>query len=194
MGNRARVLDRWYGRNNRRSGWRAAKTPRGAFTGVPQYKFEDLYISPLTHKRSADADGNIIYVPIEPARNMTPTGIKVMDNYLQHLARGESDVTEFCKQYNARTSDIDGMVFLLTGMSNQAFRAKWQIHTADLLLRYTDMGVAEVARRSGMGTRTNMYFIYERELDTSPTERRNALRQKGDVGRYAPSQPPRGEE
>ena len=185
MGNRARVLDRWYGRNNRRSGWRAAKTPRAAFTGVPQYKFEDLFISPLTHKRSADADGNIIYVPIEPARNMTPTGIKVMDNYLQHLARGESDVTEFCKQYNARTSDIDGMVFLLTGMSNQAFRAKWQIHTADLLLRYTDMGVAEVARRSGMGTRTNMYFIYERELDTSPTERRNALRQKGDVGRFS---------
>ena len=57
-------------------------------------------------------------------------------------------------QYDARTSDIDSMVFLLTGMSNQAFRAKWQIHTADLLLRYTKMGVAEVAQRSGMGTRT----------------------------------------
>ena len=184
MGNRARVLDRWYGRN-RHSGWRDPQKPRGAFTGVPQYKFEDLFISPLTHKRSADADGNIIYVPIEPPRNLTPTGIKVMDSYLQHLARGEADVADFCKKYNARTSDIDGMVFLLTGMSNQAFRAKWQIHTADLLLRYTDMGVAEVARRSGMGTRTNMYFIYERELDTSPTERRNALRQKGDVGRFS---------
>ena len=185
MGNRARVLDRWYSGYGGRSRRRGGNASRAAFTGEAQYKFEDLFISPLTHKRSADADGNIIYVPIEPARNMTPTGIKIMDSYLQHLARGEADVTEFCKQYNARTSDIDGMVFLLTGMSNQAFRAKWQIRTADLLLRYTDMGVAEVAQRSGMGTRTNMYFIYERELDTSPTERRNALRQKGDVGRFA---------
>jgi len=180
MGNRAKVLDRWYGSYGRRS----VKKPRAAFTGEPQYKFEDLYISPLTHKRTADADGNIIYVPIEPARNMTPTGIKVMDDFIQHLARGEFDVMKFCKQYNARTSDLDGMVFLLTGMSYQAFRTKWQIHTADLLLRYTDMGVAEVARRCGMGSRTNMYFIYERELDTSPTERRHALRQQGDVGRY----------
>ncbi len=185
MGNRARVLDRWYGRNNRRSGWRAPKTPRAAFTGEAQYKFDDLFISPLTHKRSADADGNIIYVPIEPARNMTPTGIKVMDDFIQHLTCGEFDVTKFCKQYNARTSDLDGMVFLLTGMSSQQFRTKWQIQTADLLLRYTDMGVTEVARRSGMGSRTNMYFIYERELDTSPTERRHALRQQGDLGRFA---------
>ena len=113
MGNRARVLDRWYGSYGR-SSWRAAKKPRAAFAGEAQYKFEDLFISPLTHKRSVDADGNIIYVPIEPPRNLTPTGIKVMDSYLQHLARGEADVTEFCKQYNARTSDIDGMVFLLS--------------------------------------------------------------------------------
>lgn len=181
MGNRAKVLDRWYSSYGRRS----VKKPRAAFTGEAQYKFDDLFISPLTHKRTADADGNIIYVPIEPPRNMTPTGIKVMDSYLQHLARGESDVTEFCKQYNARTSDLDGMVFLLTGMSSQQFRTKWQIQTADLLLRYTDMGVTEVARRSGMGSRTNMYFIYERELDTSPTERRHALRQRGDVGRFS---------
>ena len=185
MGNRARVLDRWYGSNNRRSGWRAPNKPRAAFTGEAQYKFEDLFISPLTHRRTADADGNIIYVPIEPKPNMTPTGIHVMDNYLQHLSRGETDVADFCKKYNARTSDIDGLVFLLTGMSNQAFRTKWQMRTADLLLRYTTMGVTEVARRSGMGTRTNMYFIYERELDTSPTERRNAMRQRGDVGRFA---------
>ena len=185
MGNRARVLDRWYGRNNRRSSWRDPQKPRGAFMGEAQYKFEDLYISPLTHRRTADTNGNIIYVPIETPRNLTPTGIHVMDNYIQHLARGEADVADFCKKYNARTSDIDGMVFLLTGMSNQAFRTKWQIRTADLLLRYTDMGVAEVAQRSGMGTRTNMYFIYERELDTSPTERRNAMRQRGDVGRFA---------
>jgi AraC-like DNA-binding protein len=160
--------------------------PKKFFRMTPgkEVRLKNAYIVMCTGC-TKDADGNIIYVPIEQPRNMTPTGIKVMDDFIQHLARGEFDVMKFCKQYNARTSDLDGMVFLLTGMSYLAFRTKWQIHTADLLLRYTDMGVAEVARRCGMGSRTNMYFIYERELDTSPTERRHALRQQGDLGRFA---------
>lgn len=56
--------------------------------------------------------------------------------------------------------------------------------SADLLLRYTDMTVEELARRSGTGTRTNLYFIYERDLNTSPTTRSNALRKPGECGRY----------
>ena len=36
-----------------------------------------------------------------------------------------------------------------------------------------------------MCTRGNMYFIYEREFNLSPTECRRQLREKGDVGRFA---------
>lgn len=58
----------------------------------------------------------------------------------------------------------------------------WNNTIKDRLYGYP---VADIAARSGMGTRNNMYFIYEREFNLSPTERRNAIRQKGDLGRFA---------
>ena len=58
------------------------------------------------------------------------------------------------------------------------------LRTADALLRYTKLPIADIAARSGMGTRGNMYFIYEREFNLSPTDRRDQLREKGDLGRY----------
>lgn len=178
-GNRANVMNRWYGRD--KDGYRHQK-PRVPFKGVPQYSFDDLYITPFTHAFTADDMGRTGYTPIE--RNLTPTGIHVFDAYLQALHRDHSDIADFCDRYNARTSDLDGLIFLLTGMANQDFRNRRILHTADLLLRYTDMTVEEIARRSGAGTRTNLYFIYERDLNTSPTTRRNALRKPGECGRY----------
>lgn len=183
MGNRKNVLDRWYG-DNHRSPNAEARKPRAPFRGTPQFDFEQLYIPPFTHRRSADEDGNIVYRPVGE-RNLAPTGVAVMDDWLRHLAEGHADLAAFCARYNARTSDLDSLVFLLTGMSNLEFRTRWQLRTADALLRYTKMSVEDIARRSGMGTRNNMYFIYEREFNLSPTERRRQLREKGDVGRFA---------
>lgn len=178
-GNRANVMNRWYGRDkdNLRH-----QTPRTPFKGEPQYTFEKLFITPFTHAFTADDMGRTGYTPIE--RNLTPTGIHILDAYLRALHRGHSDVADFCDRYNARTADLDGLIFLLTGMSNQEFRNRWILKTADLLLRYTGMTVEEIARRSGAGTRTNLYFIYERDLNTSPTARRNALRKPGELNRY----------
>lgn len=183
MGNRERVLDRWYGAN-RRSPYAAERKPRAPFQGTPQFAFDDLYITPFTHRRTTDEFGNVVYYPIE-GRNLAPTGVAVMDDWLRHLHEGRADVAAFCARYNARTSDLDSLVFLLTGLSNLDFRTRWQLRTADALLRYTKMSVEDIARRSGMGTRNNMYFIYEREFNLSPTERRRQLREKGDVGRFA---------
>lgn len=183
MGNRKNVLDRWYGAGHRSSDSEARK-PRAPFRGTPQFDFEQLYIAPFTHRRSADEQGNIVYRPVEE-RNLAPTGVAVMDDWLRHLADGRTDLAAFCARYNARTSDLDSLVFLLTGMSNFEFRTRWQLRTADALLRYTKMSVEDIARRCGMGTRGNMYFIYEREFNLSPTERRRQLREKGDLGRFA---------
>lgn len=183
MGNRAKVMDRWYGRE-KGFGWREPKKPREPFRGKPQFTFEDLYITPFTHERTTDQYGNVVYYPLTE-RNMTPSGVAVMDDYLQHLFAGKADIADFCARYNARTADLDSLVFLLTGMPNLEFRTRWQLTTADALLRYTKMAVADIAVRSGMGTRNNMYFIYEREFDQSPTERRDAIRQDGDLGRFA---------
>ena len=178
-GNRANVLNRWYSRNKEGLNRQAARTP---FKGEPQYTFDELFIPPFTHAFTADNEGRTGYTPIK--RNLSPTGINILDAYLQALHRGHSDIADFCDRYNARTSDLDGLIFLLTGMSNQEFRNRWILKSADPLLRYTDMTVEEIARRSGAGTRTNLYFIYERYLNTSPTARRHALRKPGEKGRY----------
>lgn len=69
----------------------------------------------------------------------------------------------------------------------QDFRNRWIVRMADLLLRYTDMTIDEIARRSGDGTRTNLYFIYERDMNTSPTargERPSQARGFGEVQNY----------
>ena len=179
MGNRAKVMDRWYGG---RTNGRYKQTPHPPFIGEPQFTFKELYIPQFTHKLVTDEYGRSSYQPLE--RNFTPSGIRVLDDYLQALNRGCTDVSDFCKRYNARTADLDGLIFFLLGMPNLEFRNRWIMHNADLLLRYTDMKIDEVARRSGAGTRTNLYFMYERDLNTSPTERRNDIQKKGDVGKY----------
>jgi len=58
------------------------------------------------------------------------------------------------------------------------------VRCADELLRYTDKPLAEIARLCGAGSRNNLYFIYERDLNCSPTMRRQQLRQEGDLGRF----------
>lgn len=149
----------------------------------PQFKFEDLYISPFRWRRKYSEDGKVTYVETE--RQMTPTGIRMFDAYLQYLAQGGSDdLQKFADLHGLRREDIDSMVFILTGMRGVDFRMKFQVRMADELLRYTDMTVAEVARRSGIGSANNLYLTYKREFNLAPGYRRLRIRQEGDVGRY----------
>ena len=64
------------------------------------------------------------------------------------------------------------------------FRQAYQIHMADDLLRYTSLPVADVAHRSGLGSRTNLYFAYKRDFKCSPKERREQLQKQGDEDLY----------
>lgn len=178
-GNRANVVRRW---SNRDSSYRNTPSPRGAFKGTPQFTFDDLYISPFTHERQTDERGFTGYVLIE--RNFRPSGVNVLDEYIQALHAGKLDISGFCARYNARMRDLDGFIFLLTGMNNEQFRNRWMMRRADDLLRYTTMTVDEVARRSGAGTRGNLYFCYERDMNCSPSQRREELRQQGDLDRF----------
>lgn len=184
-GNRASVMKRW--------GYEKSKyvnpTPRKPFKGKAQYTLDGLYITPFTHELTADGFGRTGYTPLE--RNLCPSGVNVLDEYLQALSAGLSDIGGFCDRHNAKTSDLDGLIFLLTGMSNMEFRNRWIMRCADELLRYTDLMMTEIARRSGAGTRNNLYFIYERELNCSPTQRRYELRKKGDLGKFKIVEPPR---
>ena len=148
----------------------------------PQFKFDDLYITPLRLKRRYTEDGNVSYVELE--RKMEPTGIRLFDAYLQFLTAGESDLQVFADRHGLKLTDIDSMVFVLTGMRGVDFRQKYQVRIADQLLRWTDISIAEVAKRAGLGSANNLYLTYKREFNLAPGYRRQRIRQPGDVGSY----------
>lgn len=156
--------------------------PRKPFSGKAQFSFDELYISPFTHELIVDEYGRKEYKPL--TKNFTPTGVNVLDAYIQALYSRNLNVSEFCARYEATTAELAGLIYLLTGISNIDFRNRWILRNAENLLRYTDMSITEVARRSGAGTRNNLYFIYEREMNCSPTTRREQLRKDGDLGRF----------
>jgi len=174
-----RVKDRWYG--DYRGGRRQSLNSR-ELKSEPQFKFDDLYITPFTHRRRFSEDGEMQYVPLE--RNLNPTGIRVMDDFVRFLSGGGSDVKVFCKRHGARVGDIDAIVFLLTGMRGVDFRYAYQRRMADEMLRYTSLPVADIARLCGYGTRTNFYFAYMRDCGCPPSERRQQLQQPKDKDLY----------
>lgn len=115
---------------------------------------------------------------------MTPTGFKLFDAYVQYLAQGGSDLQAFADKHGLRREDIDSMVFMFTGMRGVDFRLKYQVRMAEELLRYTDLEIPEVAKRSGVGSANNLYLTFKREFNLAPGYRRLRIRQEGDLGRY----------
>ena len=156
-----------------------------------QFTFDELYCSPLREERSYEVKDNSIGEPQVKvkyvSRNLPEvrsTGIRAMDEYISSLAAGNFDVQAFCKERGLKISDIDSLVFVLTGMRGIDFRQRYQIRVMDELLRYTTLTPAEVALRSGIGTTNNLYLITKREYGEAPVEHRKNIRQPGDEGRY----------
>lgn len=148
----------------------------------PQFKFDDVFITPLKLKRHYADDGTVSYKEFN--RTTEPTGFKIFDAFCQYLTAGNSDLQAFADQYGLRLTDIDSMVFILTGMRGVDFRQKYQVWMADQLLRYTDMTIAEVAMRSGIGSANNLYLTFKREYNLAPGYRRLRIRKPGDLGRF----------
>ena len=83
-----------------------------------------------------------------------------------------------------KVEELAAMVFILTDVKGVRFRQLYQMRRCDDLLRYTDLPLADVVRRSGLGSPNNMYLALRREYNMSATERRHALRSEGDAGRF----------
>ena len=79
----------------------------------PQFTLEQLYISPFTAKRRYDEDGNVAWIPLE--RNEQPSGIHVLDHYLQFLMRGGYDRPKFCAREGITPAQLSALVAVLTG-------------------------------------------------------------------------------
>ena len=62
----------------------------------PQYSFDELYFTPFTECRKFDDEGNAYYAPIE--KNTRPTGICVLDDFMNFLNDGNSNVAVFWRR------------------------------------------------------------------------------------------------
>ena len=156
-----------------------------------QFTFDELYCSPLREERCYEVldegKGEPQVKAKYVARNLPEvrsTGIRAMDEYVSSLAAGQFDVSAFCEERGLRISDIDSLVFVLTGMRGIDFRQRYQLQVMNELLRYTTLTPAEVARRSGFGSAFNLYQTTKREYGEAPVEHRKNIRQPGDEGRY----------
>lgn len=148
---------------------------------LPLLTMDKMYIPPFTGQRMYDSDGRTYIQPIE--RKMNPTGVEVIDHLLQLLAAGKSR-TEILAHYDLSTVDMNSVCRFLTGMTLTELCFHYSTRLMEDLLRYTDLPLKDVAKRSGFGTLNNMYYLMRRRDNPSIAERRRRLRQKGDVGKY----------
>ena len=151
-------------------------------TVLPQFPLEDIYISLFTERRIYDRDGNERYEPIE--HRVKATHVEMLDALRLALDEGAVNLKSFGSRYGLTPPDLNGFVLALTGMEATTFRMAWQMRRVDELLRYTDLTIEEVARRSGVGTGSNLFYACQRDFHCSPSERRDAIREWNDVGRF----------
>lgn len=142
---------------------------------------DDLYVSPFTAVREYDREGNISYTPIAPSRKTT--GVGNIDKLTKAIAAGHSR-KHIMNAFGLDYRELNGILRLLTGMEYSELALKHALRAADDLLRYTNLPIAEVAARSHIGSEANMRRIFANTYHCSPSERRESIRKRGDVGRY----------
>ena len=158
-----------------------SNTPKQPDRG-PQYSLDDLYFTVFNERRKYDEDGYPYYIPIE--KNTRPTGVRVMDNFMNYLNEGYSSISSFCKTEGVNETDFSRMCKVLTGMKALEFKIRWTERTVVDLLRYTNLSPAEVADRSGVGSHNNMCIACKRVTGRSSRDFRNYEREERDVGLY----------
>lgn len=140
----------------------------------PQYQVKDLIISPFTHRREYDRQGNEVYIPIE--RNENPTGIHLLDEFLRRMADGGITLFDYCTEKGLLTEDLSGLLFTLTGLRWQEFKETYCHEMVAHLMLYSDLTVEEIARRALYGSRFGLTRHYQKTFHCSLKEYRDRLR------------------
>lgn len=154
-----------------------SKTARNHF-----FTLEEIYISPFTHIRRFDDNGQPYYVPLE--RKLNPTGIYAADYLLQCFSRGDDTLKLIAARLGCSGRDLSGLIRCLTGLPSDDFRRAYRQRLVDDLLRYTTLNLSEVARLSGIGTKRNLHLFTNRLYNCTPDELRQRIRKAGDAGRF----------
>ena len=180
--------DAWKTRNDR--SWfdqhRTRPKPKIRKAGFKaQWTLEQLWRNPFKEERRYKTDGVRVWSEWVPVPAPTSTGVRIFDEWLQYLSEGNFEAWAFCRRYpGMRSDDLDSLAFVLTGIRAQDFSMKYRAMTLDMMLRYTDLSLEEVARRSGIGSMNNLYLTCKREWGVAPTARRKAIQKPDDIGRY----------
>ena len=148
----------------------------------PQFQADELFITPFGQERVADAGTTPTYRAIE--KNLHPTGIHLMDDYLHELSLGRSSRKAFCRRWGIPTQHLNALISILTGMNGDEFRYSIVQRNALLLLRHTDLSPEEVARRSGIGSTATLFRFMADQYGYTPTHWRKKYRAEGDLDRY----------
>lgn len=149
---------------------------------IKKLTVNDLYISPFTARRVYNEDGVMSYVPIE--RNTKPTGQVIMDRLAQEMAAGNTDNKRLAHIMGCTREELSGFIRVMTGMSFVDFRRQYIFRFADDLLRYTDLSVDKIARRIGAYSASSLSQQFMEYRHFTPKQRRIALQQPRDAGRY----------
>ena len=145
-----------------------------AFT--PQFKLEDLYITPFTGKRYFDPQtGKAYYKPVE--RNMTPTGVHMLDRFLQCVCTSKCyTLRSLQEQIGVSKQIFSGLCFPLTGLKFEELHEAIRLRVADDLLRYSTLEKKEIALRCGFSSNPAMYKMFQRVYKCGPGQRQNSKR------------------
>lgn len=125
----------------------------------PQFALSDLLISPFDAHKVYAPDGQWTWQPDE--RNLQPTGIAVMDQYLRWLSDGSGDTTTFCQRLGIEPAHLSCMVQLLTGFNAQELTQHIHLRVANLLITCTELPTTEILPRCGIASRTTFSRDYQ---------------------------------
>ena len=150
----------------------------------PQFTLDDLYIRPFTAERYYDASsGQPCYKPIE--RNTTPTGVHMMDTFLQIVCTSRSYTRETIEQrLGVQLREFSVMCRLLTGLPLDELHDAIRLRLADDLLCYTSLELRDIASRCGFSGYSGLSKLFEKKYHCSVGDRQKRVRGKNDEGRY----------
>lgn len=148
----------------------------------PQFDFDRLYITPFTRRRGFDEEKmQVIWLPLDV--DPRPTGIDILDTVRDEL-RQYRNPSRLCRRWGISTADLGHLLRLLTGMDTRQLYMAWRARQTDELLRYTDISLADLARRLRFQSTMALNVFVNNYSGQSPTARRRTLRQSGDLNRY----------
>ena len=154
-----------------------------ADTFKPQFPIEQLHSLPFTEERFYLENGEVEYRPLEGQK--VHTGIDFLDAFIGWCSRYPfSYVLSFSSAYGFNSYEICAFIKVLTGLTAREFCTRYKLRLVDDYLRYTNLPGSEIIKKCGIEKLTSLSRSMKTYYKTTYSSRRQALRQKHDVGRY----------